>query len=105
MPTPRLDLSNRRFGSLTVVEIAGTNDRKAVLWRCLCDCGCERLAIGAYLNAGQITHCGCRLACKINSKRVRKIKLFVPAELPKIMSVLDFYLRSYRPESVPITEL
>lgn len=54
------DLTNQRFGRLLVTEYAGrhpTNRRHA--WRCLCDCGTEKVVVGASLWAGAIASCGC----------------------------------------------
>lgn len=50
----RIDLTNMRFGRLTVIEYAG--NRK---WLCKCDCGNKKVIEGSSLRAG-ITHsCGC----------------------------------------------
>lgn len=33
------DLTEEKFGKLTVVEYAGTNHRRQAVWKCLCECG------------------------------------------------------------------
>src|ERR1035441_4314480 len=54
-----IDLLNRRFGKLLVIEIANKNKQGAVQWKCLCDCGNEKIIIGSLLKTGRRTHCGC----------------------------------------------
>jgi hypothetical protein len=49
------DLTGRRFGTLLLVERIGSR------WRCICDCGRERLALVGDLNrAGDANTCGDR---------------------------------------------
>jgi hypothetical protein len=55
----RLDLSDRRFGRLTVVGQAAAKPDKAIWWKCICDCGASKEARGADLNRGFVTSCGC----------------------------------------------
>ena len=52
-----LSLEGMRFGSLTALEIVGSKDGNK-LWKCVCDCGSERIVPAGYLNAGLITSCG-----------------------------------------------
>jgi len=58
--TAKIDLVGQRFGRLIVVAAAGQwrVTRKAA-WRCLCDCGQEKITSGEYLRAGKTTSCGC----------------------------------------------
>lgn len=96
MPAHRLNLTGQRFGALTALDMVGTNSRKAVLWRCRCECGIERIIAAGELNAGQITHCGCRWGGNKNGPQSRKVRQVISVESPKISSIIDFYLRSYR---------
>lgn len=52
-------LVGQRFGKLTVVEQAPSDERGQRRWLCRCDCGGTRLVTTAYLNNGRITDCGC----------------------------------------------
>jgi hypothetical protein len=52
--TQLLDLAGKRFGRLTVAE------RALQRWRCVCDCGDERLATSTWLLSGDVTNCGCQ---------------------------------------------
>jgi hypothetical protein len=47
------------FGKLTVLEQAGRNSLKKVLWRCQCECGKELVAVSGSLVTGNTTSCGC----------------------------------------------
>ncbi len=53
------NLIGRRFGCLTVVEFAGTRKRTA-WWRCVCDCGGEKITKPVFLREGNVVSCGCR---------------------------------------------
>lgn len=56
-----IDLTGKRFGNLTVIEMAGRTKRGEITWRCQCDCGNEKIAVGARLRYGDTKSCGCRL--------------------------------------------
>jgi hypothetical protein len=47
------------FGKLTVLEQAGRNRLKKVLWRCQCECGKEAVVVSGSLVTGNTTSCGC----------------------------------------------
>ena len=56
------DLLGKRFGRLVVIEHIGriANKRgRAHFWRCICDCGQEKVLCGADLRIGDTTSCGC----------------------------------------------
>lgn len=53
------DLTGQRFGRLIVIEQAGHDDYRKILWRCKCDCGNERIALGRHLRNGSCQSCGC----------------------------------------------
>ena len=59
----RLDLTNQRFGSLTVIELGPPviqpSGKKVVTWKCLCDCGRETIVRTTNLRSGHTTSCGC----------------------------------------------
>lgn len=56
----RIDLTGQRFNHLTVIERAGTDRTKQVLWRCVCDCGNETTATTNALRKSRKKSCGCR---------------------------------------------
>lgn len=48
-----------RFGKLLVVDRAESLPDKTAVWKCVCDCGQERLIAGTGLRAGRHKSCGC----------------------------------------------
>ena len=61
----RIDRTGQVFGKLTVLEQAGRNNLKKVLWRCKCDCGKEAIVVSGSLANGNTTSCGCYLKQRI----------------------------------------
>ena len=53
------DRTNDRYGRLTVIEHAGKNNKNKHLWRCLCDCGNEKIVSSNNLSSGKSKSCGC----------------------------------------------
>ena len=57
------DLISRRFGRLTVIEYGGVRvtpcGAKRHMWRCLCDCGKEKIVEAGHLKNGHTKSCGC----------------------------------------------
>lgn len=69
------DLTGRRYGRLTVLGFAGKHGKgQFIHWRCLCDCGLEKIVRGTSLTNGHTTSCGClwkertRKACTKHGK-------------------------------------
>lgn len=55
----RINLTGRRYGRLTVIEVASSNRHGGAQWKCFCDCG-ETVVISANcLKAGDTESCGC----------------------------------------------
>lgn len=54
-----IDLLNKKFNKLTVIERAGSDHRGEALWKCRCDCGKELIVLGSNLRSGHTTSCGC----------------------------------------------
>ena len=64
-----IDLTGQRFGKLTVIEKAApTTKQEGAYWRCVCDCGNEKVVVGTALRKGDYQSCGCLRA--ENVKRV-----------------------------------
>jgi hypothetical protein len=60
-----IDRTGMRFGRLLVVEEAGRNELKKVLWKCVCDCGNIAVRTSGDLATGNSVSCGCYLKEKI----------------------------------------
>lgn len=54
-----IDLTGQRFGRLTVLERAGSDNRREIVWRCICDRGNDVLVPGHHLRCGNTQSCGC----------------------------------------------
>lgn len=55
----KLELTGLKFGKLTVIKEFGLNKRGGYLWQCICDCGEEKILLGALLVSGHTKSCGC----------------------------------------------
>lgn len=65
---PVIDLSGKRFGSLTATKYVGGSK-----WECVCDCGNTIVVKSRQLLDGVISSCGCVAKTHANRKEVRKI--------------------------------
>lgn len=54
-----VDRTGQIFGRLQVLERAGTDQNKKVVWRCVCECGKEIIVPSGSLVTGNTTSCGC----------------------------------------------
>lgn len=48
-----------KYNKLTFIETAGVNKDNRTLWKCLCDCGNEKVALGSQIKSGGTKSCGC----------------------------------------------
>lgn len=55
----KVDLLNKRFGYLTVIEETPLRYHNSIVWKCLCDCGNEVLVPNNHLQDGNRRSCGC----------------------------------------------
>lgn len=53
------DITGQKFGKLTVLNRAGSDNSKKALWLCKCECGNEKILRGSDLISGKIKSCGC----------------------------------------------
>ena len=66
-----LDLTGKRFGSLTAICIDHTDPKYGVAWRCKCDCGNEVVVFAYSLKRGHTKSCGC--IRKVNLSNISKL--------------------------------
>lgn len=59
MARPKKDLTGQRFGRLVVLEDVRIDTKHASVWRCVCDCGNEKLVGANNLARGKTRSCGC----------------------------------------------
>lgn len=75
------NLVGKKFGKLAVIELAPKNKNRSILWRCLCDCGNEKIVRNKNLIEGISTDCGC--ISKQGYKQGQKIaRLTLIKEIP-----------------------
>lgn len=68
-----IDLKGRKFGKLTVIELAGTDKHKTSLWRCQCECGNTVVVRSANLRNGNTSSCGCIRSNDLTGKRFGRL--------------------------------
>lgn len=69
-----IELTGQRFGKLTVLERAGGGGyHKPAKWRCVCDCGREKIVDSQLLRQGIITDCGCKITDRLVGKRFGRL--------------------------------
>ena len=66
-----LDILGRRFGKLTAIKYAGNKS-----WICRCDCGNEKVILGANLRNGSTISCGCVLYVPSYEELIKLINKF-----------------------------
>ena len=70
----KIDLTNKKFGALTVIsqveDYVKKSGKKLAQWRCQCDCGNFKNVIGDRLKSGDITSCGCGIYRHQKSKNI-----------------------------------
>lgn len=74
--TPRVDikeLKGKRFGDLTVIDIAKSGKYRGIVWNCLCDCGNLCQAYGGHLRDGTRKSCGCRSQSRIFDTGINRL--------------------------------
>lgn len=69
------DLTGRKFGRLTVLEVAERTGRKTY-WLCKCDCGNLTKVQTAYLNNAHTKSCGCLQKTTVTTHGKKKTKLY-----------------------------
>lgn len=55
----RLDLKNKRFGRLLLLEYKESDHRGQALWHARCDCGASCVVVGRRVKDGSVVSCGC----------------------------------------------
>lgn len=65
------DLTNKKFGKLSVIKFNNVNKSRHSVWLCKCDCGNVLLVEGPRLTSGNTKSCGC---IKKEQNKTRAIK-------------------------------
>lgn len=68
------NLTNQRFGSLTVIGQAEKRDKhRGKYWKCLCDCGNETIVRGDHLISGKTLSCGCLQKMRAGANKIDEL--------------------------------
>lgn len=68
-----VDLTGKRFGSLTVISQAKSSKSGRAMWLCRCDCGTEKIILGSSMIQGKTKSCGCSQVKPPYSKRLKNV--------------------------------
>lgn len=55
-----IDETDNRYGMLAVIQQAGSDNHREMLWHCQCDCGERTIVRGSCLRSGHTSSCGCQ---------------------------------------------
>ena len=58
-PQPRVDITGRRYGLLTIMRFSHIDKGRNSVWVCRCECGGEYTGIGTIITRGIVRSCGC----------------------------------------------
>lgn len=68
--TRSTDLTGNKFGNLTVIKRHGKEFGVGLLWKCLCDCGNEKVISSGHLLSGMYKSCGCSKRYDLLNKKI-----------------------------------
>lgn len=78
-----IDLTGQRFGKLTVLRKAKTNNRQ-VYFECICDCGEHKIVRSDHLRKGKTTSCGCHSRLVSAQAKIKRNKIEICGDYAKI---------------------
>lgn len=90
------DLIGKKFGRWTVIE-EYKEKSNYIMWKCLCDCGTEKIVNGGSLRSGQTKSCGCFMQEEL-SKRSR-----LPDGVAALQNKYTHYLKNARKRKYEFT--
>lgn len=77
MGRPKIELTGKIFGKLTVREYVGTNKDRRAMWLCDCECGGTRIVSQATLKKNKNISCGCTIHRREIPYQYKKKRLYV----------------------------
>lgn len=84
----KIDLTNQKFGRLTVIKENGRTASKCVLWLCECECGKQINVRTADLRNGHTKSCGCYQ--KEKTSEVSRMNIKEGTRFGKLVTTKDF---------------
>lgn len=89
------NLVGKRFGKLIAIERFPRYKNKITYYKCLCDCGNEKIISSRYLDNGCTKSCGCLIVNRTNLTNIKKYKTSIEHKLSLIMK--NMKTRCYNP--------
>lgn len=70
-----IDITGQTFGKLTVISLNEelSAEKKAIFWKCLCECGNYTNVKGQSLKAGAVKSCGCLNTNSYGAQQIEKL--------------------------------
>lgn len=66
----QFNLVGKRFGKLAVIERLEKHTKsRAIYYKCICDCGKEKIALSKNLHEGKTNNCGCETIARLSISR------------------------------------
>ena len=91
-----IDMTNQKWGMLTVLERAENDKFGKAQWLCQCECGNKKIVGGASLRKGLTVSCGCNKLKKLKEYN----STFTIDETGNIYGYLTVISRNYDPKQV-----
>ena len=67
------NLIGQKYGMLTVIAQAESSAKGHRRWKCLCDCGNERVVLGSNLKRGTTVSCGCKKMNDLTGQHIGRL--------------------------------
>lgn len=96
----KIDLAGRIFGRLHVIEDVGVNKNGKFLWKCVCDCGNEKIALSQPLLDGRTQSCGCLHKEQLTERLTKHGLTKVGKRHPLYLTWAGMKQRCYNPKSL-----
>lgn len=96
----RLDLKNKRYGRLLLLEYKESNKRGAALWYARCDCGKPCVVVGRRVAAGVIQSCGCLQRERSAESLSLRMRRHGMTKTPEWLAWRNMNARCYAPHNV-----
>lgn len=68
-----IDLTGQKFGRLTVIERVDNDKNGLTRWKCVCECGNEKITLGKLLLRGSTQSCGCYNKERVTETQMRDL--------------------------------
>lgn len=90
------ELGNK-YGKLTVIDLANSDNQGHAYWRCICDCGNIKICKASSLRRGAILSCGC-----LKSKGEMRIAQYLKERKINFVPQISFSDLFYKSEDAPL---